>query len=258
MSRPNLILLCCYLTLLFVLSNGEGMICADAAQEEAAWTELISSEGLSGWRPVEGDKTHDWQPAGSVKIDPNDDHRFIIEPGTRVLTNSKQDGITQNLLSETNFSDVEVHIEFILPAGSNSGVFFMALYELQVNDTYGKKELVFSDCGGFYARPVDGKWVGGVAPRVNVCKPPGEWQSFDVVFRAPRFDFEGNKMENARFIKVMHNGVLIHENVEMEGPNSAHLKIPEAPEGPLMLQGDHGPVAYRNIRIRRIKLEELQ
>ena len=76
------------------------------------------------------------------------------------------------------------------------------------------------------------------------------WKTFDVKFRAPRFDTSGTKTENARFLEVRHNGVLIHEDVEMKGPNSAHMDIPEAPRGSLMLQGDHGPVAYRNVRIR--------
>ena len=63
----------------------------------------------------------------------------------------------------------------------------------------------------------------------------------------------GKKIENARFLEVRYNGHLIHENVEMEGPNSAHMPIPEAARGPLMLQGDHGPVSYRNVRIRPLK-----
>ena len=63
-------------------------------------------------------------------------------------------------------------------------------------------------------------------------------------------DAAGNKTENARFLEVRHNGVVIHKDLEMLGPNSAHMDIPEAPQGPLMLQGDHGPVAYRNVRIK--------
>ncbi len=94
--------------------------------------------------------------------------------------------------------------------------------------------------------------MGGVAPLANACQPAGKWQTYDVKFRAPRFDTDGNKTENARFLQVLHNGVLIHQDVEMEGPNSAHLDIPEAAVGPLMLQGDHGPIAYRNVRIREV------
>ena len=84
---------------------------------------------------------------------------------------------------------------------------------------------------------------------MNASKAPGQWQSFDVVFRAPRFDKNGEKIAKARFEKVMHNGMLIHADVELTGPTRASAWNDEKPAGPIMLQGDHGPVAYRNIRI---------
>lgn len=241
---------CC---LTAILSFSLGITFAN--EPNGDWTELITDAGLAGWQPVKQQDPHEWQAAKSVELDAQDNRRFSILDGTGILTNAANVGKTQNLLSENNYGDVEVHIEFNLPVGSNSGVFFMALYELQVADSFGKPDIVFSDCGGFYARKVDGKWVGGVAPQANACRPPGQWQTYDVKFRAPRFDTDGNKTENARFLEVLHNGVLIHNDIEMEGPNSAHLDIPEAPEGPLMLQGDHGPIAFRNLRVRPLKSE---
>ena len=95
----------------------------------------------------------------------------------------------------------------------------------------------------------------GHSPRVNASKPPGEWQAFDVVFRAPRFDADGKKTENAKFVKVAHNGQVVHENVEVTGPTRAAAFDDEKPAGPLLLQGDHGPVAYRNIRIKKVELK---
>ena len=77
-------------------------------------------------------------------------------------------------------------------------------------------------------------------------------QSFDVLFRAPRFDATGKKIENARFIKVTHNGQIIQENVEVPRPTCAAHWLDEKPTGPLMLQGDHGPVAYRNLRLKAV------
>jgi hypothetical protein len=110
----------------------------------------------------------------------------------------------------------------------------------------------YSDCGGIYQR-WDGKrspkGYEGHAPRVNASLPAGRWQSYDVIFRAPRFDAGGRKTSNARFVKVIHNGIVVHEDVEVSGPTRAAAYKDEKPTGPLMVQGDHGPVAYRNIRI---------
>jgi hypothetical protein len=105
------------------------------------------------------------------------------------------------------------------------------------------------ECGGIYPRWINEANVEGHSPRVNASKPPGEWQSFDIDFRAPRFDAGGKKIENARVVKVVHNGKLIHENVELKGPTRGGMANDEKAVGPLRLQGDHGPVAYRNIRI---------
>jgi hypothetical protein len=115
------------------------------------------------------------------------------------------------------------------------------------------KEPKYGDCGGIYERWKDDKGYEGHAPRVNASRPPGQWQTFDVVFRAPRFDANGQKIANAKFIKVVHNGKLVHENVEVTGPTRAASFEDEKPIGPLMLQGDHGPVAFRNIRLRPIE-----
>ncbi|MCH7800724.1 MAG: DUF1080 domain-containing protein [Chloroflexi bacterium] len=156
--------------------------------------------------------------------------------------------------------DVEAHIEFIVPEGSNSGIYFMGRYEIQVLDSYGKTMPTHSDCGGIY-QPCDpnreSKGYEGVPPRVHASLPAGKWQSFDVVFHSPRFDENGVKIGNARFIRVTHNGTVIHENVELSGPTQAAMFTVESTRGPLMLQGDHGPVAYRNIRIRSLDGSQL-
>ena len=93
------------------------------------------------------------------------------------------------------------------------------------------------------------------APIINASKPPGEWQKFIVVFRAPRFDVDGNKLENAKFVKVIHNGQLIHKDIEVGGATKGARYNDEKSIGPLMLQGDHGPVAYRRIIFKPIKLD---
>jgi len=216
----------------------------------AAETEKISLVGkdLSAWR---GD-TGDWMIAGEAKIDPADSKRLIAEPGAGVAVNGKT-GRTRNLLSRHEHGDVEAHVEFMVPAGSNSGVYFQGRYEVQILDSWGVKEPKHGDCGGIYQRWGRDGGFEGHPPRVNASRPPGQWQTFDVIFHAPRFDADGKKTANAKFVKVAHNGKVVHENVEVTGPTRAATYNDEKPLGPLMLQGDHGPVAYRNIRLRPIR-----
>jgi hypothetical protein len=134
----------------------------------------------------------------------------------------------------------------------------MGRYEVQVYDSFGveKDQYPGIECGGIYPRWSEQKKerIEGHSPRVNVSKPAGEWQSFDIKFRAPRFDTGGKKTENAKFVKVIHNGTVVHENVEVTGPTRATISETEVATGPLRLQGDHGPVAYRNIHIKPVSL----
>jgi hypothetical protein len=119
----------------------------------------------------------------------------------------------------------------------NSGVYVQGRYEVQVLDSYGLAPSL-GDCGAIY-----GKHVAAV----NACRPPERWQSYDIEFRAPRFDAAGKKTENAR-LTVWLNGMKIHADVEVDGP-TAGGEANEAPLGPLLLQ-DHGnPVRYRNLWI---------
>lgn len=218
-----------------------------ADQPEATWT----GKDLSSWRQPHGE----WQAVGDVKMGGDGDRFLVGEPGEGVMLNGAK-GRTSNILSVSEHGDVEAHIEFMVPKGSNSGVYFQARYEVQVLDSWGKTEVKHGDCGGIYQRWKDGRGFDGHPPRVNASRPPGQWQSFDVIFRAPRFDSQGNKTENGRFVKVVHNGAVVHENVELTGPTRASTYHDEKPTGPLMLQGDHGPVAYRNIRIKPIRLAD--
>ncbi len=215
------------------------------------WTELVGESGLQKWKGGE------WVVAGEASLGEGDGKKLAWKPGAGVIVNGK-DGRTANLFSKDEFGDVEAHVEFMVAKGSNSGVYFMGRYEVQVLDSFGVKDVHYSDCGGIYQRwdPKRGKGREGYEghpPRVNASKPAGEWQSFDVVFRGPRFDAEGKKTANARFVKVVHNGQVVHENVDVTGTTRAGAWEDEKSQGPLMLQGDHGPVAYRNIRVRPLK-----
>ncbi len=216
------------------------------------WIEIFSGKNLGGWKK----KTGEWKVVGKVPLNSKNAKQFAPEPGTGIMVNGKS-GRDIDIFSNQEHGDVEAHIEFTVPQGSNSGVYFMGRYEIQVFDSYGVKKPKHSDCGGIYQRYDERKKYGyeGHPPRVNASRPPGEWQSFDVVFRAPRFDSQGKKIEDARFIKVVHNGKVVHENVKVTGPTRAAAFQDEKPRGPLMIQGDHGPVAYRNVRIKPVTLK---
>src|SRR6267143_1238557 len=153
-----------------------------------------------------------------------------------------------------SFGDCQLHIEFAEPVPQkgegqergNSGVFLMGLYEIQVLDSYENKTYADGQASAVY---------GQYPPLVNASRPPGQWQTYDIVFHGPRFDKEGKLTRPAR-VTVLHNGVLVQDNVELSGP-TAHGERPpykaQPDKLPLALQ-DHGnPVHYRNIWIRELK-----
>lgn len=215
---------------------------------------MLTGADFAAWQPDTGT----WLNAGEAFADPSDEKRLATKPGTGVFVNGP-DGKTLHLLTKAEFGDALAHIEFMVPKGSNSGVYFQGRYEIQVFDSWGVEKPTYTDCGGIYQRwdeKREPKGYEGHGPRLNAALPPGQWQTYDVVFRAPRFDGKGNKTANASFLCVMHNGKVIHENVELTGPTRASAYEDEKPAGPLMIQGDHGPVAYRNIWIQPIHLSE--
>ena len=210
---------------------------------------LFNGKDLSGWRePHEG-----WQVARSVCLRPDNPHLFRIEPGEGIFVNGPA-GKEPNLKTVAEFGDMQLHVEFVVSSNSNSGVYVQGRYEVQILDSWGVKEPNYGDCGGIYQRWKNNVGYDGQAPRLNASRRPGEWQSFDITYRAPRFDGAGKKTENGRFIKVVHNGKVVHENVEITGPTRSAAYDDEKPLGPVMLQGDHGPVAFRNLQIRALSL----
>jgi hypothetical protein len=208
---------------------------------------LFDAADFSGWRKPLGD----WVVADAVALDSTKPEAFTIRRGEGVMVNGPN-GKSVDLMTEAEFGDLELHVEFCIPRKSNSGVYLQGRYEVQIYDSYDKATDAYPgiECGGIYPRWLQEKNVDGHSPRVNASRPAGEWQSFDIVFRAPRFDTAGVKVANARFERVVHNGQVIHENIELKGPTRAARWEDEKPTGPVLLQGDHGPVAYRNLRIR--------
>jgi len=213
---------------------------------------LFNEKNLTGWRKPTGE----WLVAKSVSLDPADPKKFAIAAGEGILVNGPK-AKTSDLITEAEFGDAQIHIEFCVSKHSNSGIYVMGRYELQVFDSFGveKGEYPGIECGGIYPRWINEQNVEGHSPLVNASKPPGQWQTFDITFRAPRFDASGKKIANARFVKVLHSGKVIHENLELNGPTRGGVPEQEGALGPLRFQGDHGPVAYRNLTVEPLKLK---
>lgn len=194
-----------------------------------------------------------WTLAGGVLAE-RTAPALVTTPGTGVLVNTPAAGKNGHLLTAWEHGDLELSFDVMLPKGSNSGVYLMGRYELQLFDSWGVRAPTFADFGGIYQRWDDARGAGragfeGTAPRQNAARAPGLWQHVELLFRAPRFNGT-QKVANARFAKVTVNGVVVHENVEVTGPTQAAAFQDERATGPLMIQGDHGPVALRNIRYK--------
>ncbi|MBZ5858599.1 3-keto-disaccharide hydrolase [Flavihumibacter profundi] len=165
---------------------------------------------------------------------------FTVKPGTG------------DIRTKEKFADCQLHIEWRTPAGikgegqdrGNSGIFFMEQYELQVLDNYTNKTYVNGQAGSIYKQAI---------PLVNACRPEGEWQTYDVIFTAPRFNADGSLASPAR-ITVLQNNVLVQNNFTLKGKTEYIGQPTYTAHGPLGIQlQDHGhKVSYRNIWIRNL------
>jgi len=190
---------------------------------------LFDGKDLSEWKGKDGEA--EWL----VK-----DGAMTVQKGTGEIT------------SKRTFGDIQLHIEWRSPeevvsegqGRGNSGIFLQGMYELQVLDSYNSKTYVNGQAGSIYKQH---------PPLVNACRKPGEWQTYDVIFTAPRFKEDGTLESPAR-ITVLHNNVLIQNNTEIKGKTEydALPKYYAHGNGPLILQ-DHGnPVSFRNIWVREL------
>ena len=197
----------------------------------------FNGENLDGWKFDDIARANDWR-VGRAKLDPDDAAQLIVGEGGGHLINPA--GKTRNIYTKRKFGDARIELEVMLPYRSNSGVYVMGRYELQI----------LHDPPGGEADHMDHGAIARVAaPEPFVSIEPGEWQKITIDYRAPRFNEQGEKIANAEFVKVAINGKTIHENVEVERAGYGALTMEEAPTGPLYLQGNEGPVAYRNIKV---------
>jgi hypothetical protein len=194
---------------------------------------LFDGLSLDGWESVKGGPAP-WK----------------IEGGNLVVT--PRSGYIQ---TKASFGDMQLHLEFRTPAEvkgdsqgrGNSGVFFMGLYEVQILDSYNNATYVNGQAGAVYKQHI---------PLVNASRPPGEWQSYDIVFIAPRFRAAG-VVETPGRLTVFHNGVLVQHNVEIKGTTGHRgypAYTPHAAKLPLQLQDHSNPIAFRNIWVRELNL----
>ncbi len=160
---------------------------------------------------------------------------------------------TGDIITKEKFGDVQLHVEWAAPAvvrsssqeRGNSGVILMSRYEIQVLDSYDNITYADGQAAAIY-----NQWP----PLVNAARPPGQWQYYDIVFEAPRF--ESGKLVKPAYFTVFHNGVLMHNRQEVLGPMAHRVLPPYEPHGaeePLMLQNHGDPVRFRNIWIRRLR-----
>lgn len=194
---------------------------------------------LKGWKTKAHKSNASQWTVGSAKLHADDPRAFVVGDGDQ-LVNAKAHG--RDLYSDYTFGDAVITLEVMVPKGSNSGVYVHGEYEIQVLDSFGKDNNPGpGDMGAIY---------GAAPPSKPKYRKPGVWNSYEIHFTAPKFDASGKKTANARFEKVILNGVTIHKDVEMKGPTPAGVTGKEHAKGPIMFQGDHGAVAYRNIVVK--------
>ncbi|MDP2984352.1 MAG: DUF1080 domain-containing protein [Candidatus Latescibacter sp.] len=187
---------------------------------------LFNGKDLSEWV----------QPDGKPAAWTAGDGSFTVKKGSGIMTKKE-------------FGDMQLHIEFATPFPpkgegqdrGNSGVYLQGIYEVQVLDSFGNKTYIDGMVGAIYKQ---------YPPLVNASRPSGIWQTYDIIFHAPKFDSAKKVTQKAR-VTILHNGVLIQDNVEIGstpgGPRSA-----EAPRGPIFLQDHNHPVKFRNVWMREL------
>jgi hypothetical protein len=238
---------------------------------DEGWRPLFNGRSLAGWAPRNPDAKKVWTFCANVRLDPKDPSRLLPigeeEGGPDAVLLCGDDGRGSDLMTTEGFYDYDLHLEFTVPKGSNSGVYNRGLFEIQVFDSYGKETPEFHDCGALYER---------AKPKVNLAKPPGEWQSFDITMKGKKLSLVWNGQLVYKDIDVRYGETdkAAFERLNQENdrkPPELRVKLEEkdgkyvgffgeggtrsgldGPDrsGPILLQGDHGPVAYRHIKIR--------
>lgn len=260
-----------------------GLVCTAAAAPPGpgddrfpsgeGWKPLFNGKNLEGWKFRNPTARRVWVACENVRLDPTNPARLLpVGPGggsTAALL-CGDDGRGSDIMTVEDFDDYQLHLEFTVPKGSNSGVYNRGLFEIQVFDSFGVAKLAFHDCGALYERAI---------PRENLSKPPGVWQSFDITMKGKKLSLDWNgtpvykdmdvrygETDRAAFERLNQENAAKPEALRVklreeggkyvgyfgDGGTRSGLDGPDRP-GPILLQGDHGPVAYRNLYIRPLK-----
>ncbi|MBX3257648.1 MAG: DUF1080 domain-containing protein [Chitinophagaceae bacterium] len=232
---------------LMAVLSGIVLLTGSYAQEGTDFT-TISLNNLDAFS-VSGSN---WAVASDAEADMEREGAMKPVAGSGALVNIISKKSKAHLVTKENFGDVELELDFMMAKGSNSGLYLQGRYEVQLFDSWAKSSPTYIDCGGIYQRwnNTSNSGYEGISPLVNVSRAPGLWQHIKIKFRAPRFNAQGIKTENALFEEVYLNGVLVQQQAAVTGPTRSSYFEDEKSTGPLMIQGDHGNVAIRNIRYR--------
>ena len=240
---------------------------------DQGWKPLFNGKNLDGWKFRNPAARKVWVVCDQVRLDPANPARLLPvgsggAPSAVLLCGD--DGRGSDIMTAENFGDYQLHLEFTVPKGSNSGVYNRGLFEIQVFDSFGASQLACHDCGALYERAV---------PALNLSRPPGEWQTYDITMKGKKIsllwngksvyrdmDVRYGETDQAAFERLNQENAgkpealrvkLRHENGKYvghfgEGGTRSSLDGPDRP-GPILLQGDHGPVAYRELYIRPLR-----
>jgi hypothetical protein len=236
------------------------------------WKPLFNGKNLDGWKFRNPSAKKVWVACDAVRLDPANPTRLIPvgkggSPEAVLLCGD--DGRGSDIMTSEAFDDYQLHLEFTVPKGSNSGVYNRGLFEIQVFDSFGVPKLAFHDCGALYERAI---------PPENLSRPPGEWQSYDITMKGKTIsllwngqpvykdrDVRFGETDREAFERLNRENAARPEDLRVklrekdgkyvgyfgDGATRSGLDGPDRP-GPILLQGDHGPVAYRNLYIRRL------
>lgn len=217
-------------------------------------SQTVSLNDLSSFK----NPSANWSIVGDAVVDLVQNNAMSTTAGKGVLAcihPKGKYGRQYDLVTNFEHGDADVEFDFMMARGSNSGFYLQGRYEIQLFDSWGVRQPHAHDLGAIYerwdeSRPSGQKGYEGYAPRMNASKAPGLWQHMKIIFQAPRFDGAGKKIANAKVLKIEVNGITVQENVELAGPTRGSLDG-EVAKGPILIQGDHGCVAFRNLSVKQ-------